>query len=224
RTRVPEDMAKLRGSHDHIGCSVPFVCIHPSSLGSEPQSLFTFPQRLSRPPPLGDVSNRSVEPHDAPRRITLSLAPSHKPSGGAVGSDHLQIQLVWLSGPERFVNSMLQPFPTFGRVELGMFSVADRWQIGIAAGNSIKFVGPYDSVSCWVPLPAPPSSQTLRFSELEVFSTQRFFGTFVFCDVDGYAQHALGLSVGQVIEFSLGRYPPYRTVRPNDAELRNVRS
>ena len=119
-------MGELRGSHDHVRCSIPFKGIHAASLGGETQTLLTFPQRLLRPPALGDVLNRAAEPNDASRRITLSFAASRNPSGRAVGTDHLQIEFVWSSSPERFFNRMAQPFPTFGSVETGMLFVTDR--------------------------------------------------------------------------------------------------
>ena len=53
-----------------------------------------------------------------------------------------------------------------------------------------------DSVSCWIPLPTAYSRQALRFCEFEIFSLQRFFGDFTFCDVHCHSEHALGLSAG----------------------------
>src|SRR5262249_49172381 len=151
------------------GGSVPLVCVHSSSLGSQTQALLTFPQRLLRSPALGDVLDCAPESHNTPRRITLSFATSDEPSGGTIWSNHLQLKLVWRASRERLFNSTAQPFPTFGGIELGMLPEIGCRQIGIVAGDSIKFLRPHDDVSFWVPLPAPHSGQTLRFREFEVF-------------------------------------------------------
>src|SRR5262245_60180204 len=106
-----EDTSKLSGSHDDVGCPVPFVCIHPYSLGSQTQALLTFPKRLLGPPAFGNVLNGALEPHDTPGSITSSFATRDEPSGGAIGTDHLQFEFVWHSGEECFFDRITQPLP-----------------------------------------------------------------------------------------------------------------